>query len=136
MTKCHLSLEITHWVTSDLDLDLKCEFSYDTSDPLAVTLNLDTEGPRPVRWVFCRDLLADGMAARRGEGSVVLWPLLDGDDERFSSFCVRVGAGDRTALFEIPVEPVCRWLASTWALVPRGTELDGVDWDELVQLTD
>ncbi|MFD6530990.1 SsgA family sporulation/cell division regulator [Streptomyces sp. NPDC060184] len=136
MKKCRLSLEITHWVTPELDLDLTCAFSYDTSDPLAVTLELDTGGPRPVRWVFCRQLLADGMTARSGEGSVVLWPLLDADDERFSSFCVRVGAGDRTALFEIPVEPVGRWLARTWAMVPRGTELDGVDWDELVQLAD
>ncbi|WP_031010117.1 SsgA family sporulation/cell division regulator [Streptomyces sp. NRRL F-5727] len=135
MKKCHLTLEITHWVTSELPLDLTCEFGYDTSDPLAVSLVLDSHGARPVRWFLCRELLADGLVARAGEGEVVLWPLLDSDGER-SSFCVRVGGGDRTALFEIPVEPVARWLARTWEMVPRGTELEGVDWDELVQLAE
>ncbi|MFF9340324.1 MULTISPECIES: SsgA family sporulation/cell division regulator [unclassified Streptomyces] len=132
MKKCPLSLEITHWVTSALSRRLKCEFSYDTGDPLAVTLTLDTDGERPVRWNLCRELLADGMVAEAGEGEVVLWPLSDGESG-YSSFCLRVGGGDRTALFEIPAEPVGEWLARTWAAVPRGTELDGVDWDELLQ---
>ncbi len=132
MKKCHLSLEITHWVTPTLARELKCAFSYDTGDPLAVTLVLDADGERPVRWNLCRDLLADGMVAEAGEGEVVLWPLFDAESGR-STFCVRVGGGDRTALFEIPAEPVAEWLARTWAVVPRGTELDGVDWDELLQ---
>ncbi|MEV0175499.1 SsgA family sporulation/cell division regulator [Streptomyces sp. NPDC050803] len=135
MKKCHLSLEITHWVTSELSLMLNCEFSYDAQDPLAVTLVLDSDGGRPVRWIFCRQLLTEGMTARAGEGDVVLWPLLDSDGEA-SSFCVRVGGGERTALFEIPAEPVREWLAGTFAMVPRGTELDGVDWDQLVQLAE
>ncbi|MGW0812763.1 SsgA family sporulation/cell division regulator [Streptomyces viridiviolaceus] len=135
MKKCHLTLEITHWVTTELSLDLNCEFTYDTSDPLAVTLVLDSDGERPVRWIFCRQLLADGLVARVGEGEVVLWPLFDSDGER-STFCLRVGGGDRTALFEIPIEPIGQWLARTWEMVPRGTELEGVDWDELVQLAE
>ncbi|KOV92007.1 MULTISPECIES: SsgA family sporulation/cell division regulator [unclassified Streptomyces] len=135
MRKCHLSLEITHWVTSELARELNCEFSYDTSDPLAVTLVLDTDGEHPVRWVFCRQLLADGLVARVGEGDVVVWPLPDEDGEQ-SAFCVRVGVGDRSALFEVPAGPVGQWLAGTWAMVPRGTELDGVDWDALVQLAE
>ncbi|WP_414496754.1 SsgA family sporulation/cell division regulator [Streptomyces sp. CRN 30] len=111
-------MEITYWVTSELSLDLECEFSYDALDPLAVTLVLGLDGERPVRWVFCRQLLADGMVTRVGEGEVVLWPMLDEDGER-SSFCVRVGAGDRVALFEVPTDPVGQWLAGTWAMVPR-----------------
>ncbi|ALO99218.1 Cell division protein, regulatory protein [Streptomyces hygroscopicus subsp. limoneus] len=134
MKKCQLSLEVTHWVTSDLTLTLNSEISYDTHDPLAVTLVLDSDGERPVRWVFSRDLLADGMSARVGEGDVVLWPVCDLDGEP-SSFCVRVG-GARTALFEIPAGPVMTWLAGTYTMVPRGAELHGVDWDELVQLAE
>ncbi|SEE58498.1 SsgA family sporulation/cell division regulator [Streptomyces sp. TLI_105] len=135
MKKCHLSLESTLWVTTELPLDLTCEFSYDTSDPLAVTLVLDSEGERPVRWNFCRQLLADGLVARAGQGEVVLWPLPAADNEP-ASFCVQVGGRGRMALFEIPSEPVAQWLARTWAMVPSGTELDGVDWDELLQLAD
>ncbi|MER6120662.1 SsgA family sporulation/cell division regulator [Streptomyces sp. NPDC001743] len=134
MKKCHLSLEITHWVTHELALDLDCEFTYDTSDPLAVTLVLGADSERSVRWIFCRQLLADGLTARVGEGEVVLWPLLDGEGEP-ATFCARVG-GARTALLEIPARPVGQWLARTYAMVPRGTELDGVDWDELVQLAE
>ncbi|MGV9915455.1 SsgA family sporulation/cell division regulator [Streptomyces tendae] len=135
MKKCHLSLKIAHWVTPDLLVVLKCEFSYDPADPLAVTLDLDTDGARAVRWIFCRQLLADGLVSRVGEGDVVLWPLLDDNGER-SSFCLRVGAGEHVALFEVPAAPVGRWLARTWAMVPSGTELEGVDWNELVQLAE
>ncbi|MFF3606776.1 SsgA family sporulation/cell division regulator [Streptomyces sp. NPDC002463] len=135
MKQCHLSLEITLWGTSELPLELNCEFSYDTRDPLAVTLILNSDGERPVRWNLCRRLLADGLVSRVGEGDVVLWPLFDRDGEQ-PSFCVRLGGGDRAALFEVPTEPVSRWLARTWDMVPSGTELDGVDWDELLQLAE
>lgn len=134
MKKCQLALEITHWVFSELDLPLQCEFSYDTQDPLAVTLVLDTEGVRPVTWALSRDLLAEGMTARVGEGDVTCWPVLDHDGEP-SSFCVRVGSTHK-AVFEIPAEPVVSWLARTYDMVPRGTELDGVDWDEWAQLAE
>ncbi|WP_121714455.1 SsgA family sporulation/cell division regulator [Streptomyces sp. E5N91] len=123
MKKCHLSLDLT------------CELSYDTSDPLAVTLVLDSGGARPVRWIFCPQLLADGLVSRAGEGDVVLWPLLDSEGER-SSFCLRVREGDRMAIFEIPTEPIGQWLARTWTMAPRGTELEGVDWNQLVQLAE
>ncbi|MFF4836727.1 SsgA family sporulation/cell division regulator [Streptomyces sp. NPDC001315] len=134
MKKCHLSLQITHWVISDLALTLKCELSYNSADPLAVTMVLDTDRERPVRWVFSRELLAEGLTARVGEGDVVLWPVHDRDGD-LTSFCVRVGSV-RTALFEIDAEPVVNWLARTYEMVPRGSELNGVDWDELVQLAE
>jgi hypothetical protein len=134
MKKCHLALQITHWVFSELDVPLDCEFSYNTHDPLAITLVFDTDGERPVRWIFSRELLAEGMTARAGEGDVVLWPMLDQDGEP-SAFCVQVGS-TRTAVFEIPAEPVAEWLARTYDMVPQGAELDGVDWDELVQLAE
>ncbi|MGV9456857.1 SsgA family sporulation/cell division regulator [Streptomyces sp. NPDC003635] len=134
MRKFHRSLEITHWVTPALPFRLSCEFSYDTQDPLAVTLLLDSDGERPVRWILLRELLAEGITARSGEGDVVIWPVPDQDGEP-SSFRVLLGS-DHTALFEIPVEPVQEWLSGTYSLVAPGTELDGVDWDELVQLAE
>ncbi|MEU6840388.1 SsgA family sporulation/cell division regulator [Streptomyces sp. NPDC046716] len=127
----HLTVELTHWVTSALALRRSAEFSYDTGDPLAVTLIVEADGNRLVRWVFARDLLTEGLAARAGEGDVALWPV-DGPDGERSAYCLRLGS-TRTALFEIPAAPVVRWLAGTYALVARGAELDGVDWDVLVQ---
>jgi hypothetical protein len=129
----HLSLEITHHVTSSLAVRLNCAFSYRTDDPLAVTLVFGDDTEWPVRWVLCRELLAAGLVSRQGEGEVVLWPAPDDDGP--SSFCLRVG-GDRTALFEIPVGPVAEWLAGTYAMVPPGTELSGVDWTGLLELAE
>ena len=137
MKKYHLTLEIARWLSSDLALTLSCEFSYAEHDPFAVTLVLGTDGELPVRWILSRDLLADGLTARSGEGDVVLWPMYDRPDGEASSLCMRLGnSSTRTALFEMPAEPVAQWLARTYAMVPRGTEMDGVNWDELSQLAD
>ncbi|WP_338704286.1 SsgA family sporulation/cell division regulator (plasmid) [Streptomyces sp. Q6] len=135
MNQSHLSLVVTHRVTSELGLTLNCELSYDAGDPLAVSLVFTGKGPRSVRWIFSRELLAAGMNARTGDGDVVLWPVLDEDGEP-DSLQMRLG-GDRTALIELDAAPVAEWLAETYELVPLGTELDGVDWDALAaQLTE
>ncbi|WP_372346686.1 SsgA family sporulation/cell division regulator [Streptomyces sp. KL116D] len=131
MKKCQLSLQIAHWVFDDLALPRTCEVSYDSTDPLAVALVFETGGRQPVRWVLSRDLMAEGLADHVGEGDVRLWPVHD-DDGDLTSLCVRLGSG-HTALIEFDAEPVANWLARTYEMVPRGTELDGVDWDELVQ---
>ncbi|MGY0489374.1 SsgA family sporulation/cell division regulator [Streptomyces sp. WG-D5] len=135
MKKCHLSLRITHWVFADLALPRPCEVSYDSADPLAVTLVFATGGGKSVRWSFSRDLLAEGLADGTvegvGEGDVRLWPVHD-HEGALTSFCVQLGSA-HTALIEFDAEPVANWLAQTYALVPRGSELDDVDWDELLQ---
>ncbi|MYT71733.1 MULTISPECIES: SsgA family sporulation/cell division regulator [unclassified Streptomyces] len=131
MKKCQLSLKAAHWVFADLALTRTCEVSYDSADPLAVTMVFGTDGERPVRWVLSRDLLADGLTGSVGEGDVRLWPVHD-HDGGLTSLCVRLG-NLHTALIEFDAEPVANWLSRTYELVPRGTELDGVDWDELVQ---
>ncbi|MFD9286592.1 SsgA family sporulation/cell division regulator [Streptomyces mirabilis] len=134
MKKCHLSLQIRHWVSSGLARTLNCEISYSSEDPLAVTMVFNTDAACPVGWVFSRELLADGLNARVGEGDVVLWPMHDHDGD-LTSFCVRIGSA-RTAMFEIAAEPVVNWLDQTYEMVPCGAEFEGVDWDELVQLAE
>ncbi|MFE4690794.1 SsgA family sporulation/cell division regulator [Streptomyces sp. NPDC056749] len=134
MKKCYLAMQITHWVIPDLARTLNCEFSYNSEDPFAVTMVFNTDAEWPVDWIFARELLADGLNARVGEGDVVIWPMYDHDGGP-TSFCVQVG-GARTALFEIDAEPVVNWLAKTYEMVPCGAELNGVDWDQLVQLAE
>ncbi|MFE7752732.1 SsgA family sporulation/cell division regulator [Streptomyces sp. NPDC057428] len=135
MKNCNLTLEIARWLSPELALRLSCEFSYAEQDPFAVTLVFDTGSECPVRWVLSRDMLADGLSALSGEGDVALWPLYDLPDGVASSFCLRL-VNTSTALFEIPSEPVAQWLERTYAMVPQGTEMDGVNWDELSQLAD
>ncbi|MGW0856925.1 SsgA family sporulation/cell division regulator [Streptomyces sp. NPDC002690] len=134
MKKSHLALEITRWLDDDLASALACEFSYDPHDPLAVTMVFRADSEWPVRWVVSRDLLAEGMTLRAGEGDVVLWPTQEREGVA-ATFFMRIG-GARTAFFEIPTEPFAEWLAATYLQVRRGAELEGADWDALVQLAE
>ncbi|GGJ28749.1 hypothetical protein GCM10010121_045110 [Streptomyces brasiliensis] len=111
---------------------ISCEFSYDVRDPYAVTLILDSEGEHPVRWVFSRELLADGLTGSAGEGDVTVWPESDGGGGWF--LWLEVGRDPHTALFEMPAEPVTEWLLETYGLVPEGQESTGVEWDALTHL--
>lgn len=131
MKKCHLTLTITQWVAHRLTMPIACEFSFSAKDPYAVSLIFDAEGERPVRWVFSRELLAEGLTGLAGDGDVVLWPesALSGHDNLW----IEVGAA-HTALFEIPAKPVAEWVAATYAMVPRGQEMAEADWDRLTQL--
>jgi hypothetical protein len=131
MQKCHLTVKATQWVAGRLPVPITCEFSYISRDPYAVTLIFDAEGERPVRWVFSRELLTDGITAKSGEGDVVVWP--ESSDEGQLSMWLKVGH-THTALFEVAAEPVAKWLASSYGLVPRGQEAACADWDELTQV--
>ncbi|MHC3469393.1 SsgA family sporulation/cell division regulator [Streptomyces sp. 7R007] len=133
MTKCTLTVQITHWIARRLPAPITCEFAFDTGDPLAVTLVFDPEGEFPVPWVFARELLTEGLTARAGQGEVEVWPH---DDEGGRSLWIEVrnATTGHTALFEAPARPVAQWLARSYALVPRGREMTDVDWDELTQL--
>jgi hypothetical protein len=132
MRKCHLAIVATHWVVRRLPVSLACEFSYNTADPLAVTVIFDSEGEYPVQWVFGRDLLADGLTTRTGQGDVEVWPDL-GEAER-PLLWIRVGHDNHTALFAVPAQPVGQWLARCYAMVARGDEMAHVDWEELSYL--
>ncbi|WP_409467194.1 SsgA family sporulation/cell division regulator [Streptomyces sp. HC307] len=133
MRKCHLTVDITYWVVRQLPVPIRCEFSFRPGDPFAVTLIFD-DGEQPVRWVFSRELLTEGLTARVGHGDVAVWPEYDPEGE--SMVWIEVGKTRHKALFEIPALPVAQWLASTYALVPRGQETAGADWDELTLLTE
>lgn len=134
MKKCHRAVEITHWVVGRLPVPIVCELSYSPQDPYAVTLIFDAESERPVRWVFARELLTEGLTVKVGHGDVSVWPEHEPDGR--SMVWVEVGNARQKALFEMPALPVAQWLAGTYALVPRGQEMVGVDWDELTQLTE
>ncbi|MFE7752185.1 SsgA family sporulation/cell division regulator [Streptomyces sp. NPDC057428] len=135
MNQCDLTMDIARWLSPELAFTVSCEFSYADQDPFAVTLVLDADGVRPVRWVLSRDLLADGLTARSGTGDVMVWPVHDLPDGETSSFCLRL-VNTHAVVFEIAAEPVAQWLARTYTMVPRGTEMDGADWDELLQFAD
>ncbi|MFF4837977.1 SsgA family sporulation/cell division regulator [Streptomyces sp. NPDC001315] len=132
MRKAHLTSAATYWVAKRLPVMISCEFSYDVRDPYAVTLILNSEGEHPVRWVFSRELLADGLAGSVGEGDVTVRSESDGAGGWF--LWLEVGRAPHTALFEMPAEPVTEWLLETYRLVPAGQEAACVEWDQPAHL--
>jgi hypothetical protein len=54
---------------------LVATLSWSSEDPLAVTMSLVTRGGT-VTWVFAQDLLANGLVAPIGAGSVRVWPVV------------------------------------------------------------
>ena len=107
-------------------------FSYDPSDPFAVTLTLKAF-PRDVRWTFARDLLVDGLFEPAGEGDVVVFPFLD--PETASAVTVlelRSPSGGFMA--QLPQQELQAFVRAMLDSVPLGAESDLIDLDRLVDL--
>lgn len=117
---------VTHPLTLDLltasgsVLPLEAEFSYSTTDPLAVVAMFHTGESEPVRWVFARDLLSEGMDHRTGDGDMVVWPAVG--VEGAPAVHIRLRSPDGDALLEADAAAVQQFLKLTWALVTPGTE--------------
>jgi Streptomyces sporulation and cell division protein, SsgA len=116
-------------------LPLDAQLRYRASDPLAVEALFDAGVAEPVRWVFSRDLLVQGMDRRSGDGDVVVWPATGASGG--ATVHLRLSSPDGSALLEAPVEAVRDFLADTYRLVPLGHEGDHLDLDAtLDQLLD
>lgn len=111
-------------------LPLNAELHYSAEDPLAVEAHFDDGSSEPVRWVFARDLLADGMKELSGDGDVVVWPTIDADDQPAVQLRLNSPHGD--ALLEAAASELDAFLAATWRLVPPGTEHRHIDVDDVV----
>jgi hypothetical protein len=107
------------------DAEIAAEFRYDPTDPLAVSLAIGVECPTPVVWVFGRDLLAEGVNQRCGEGDITIEPAsdLDSRDIRFTL------ATDRLATMTASRDKIVEFLVESFTVVASGCEVDrlGVD---------
>ena len=103
-----LPIDLEHIGADDKLTPLEAVLIYRPADPYAVKLDIVPPDGDRVVWEFGRDLLADGLAQRAGAGGgdVVIWPCTDG------------------ALHIMLRSPM------TYAVVPRGKELDAVDVDQ------
>jgi hypothetical protein len=108
------------------------EFRYDTDDPYAISIHFDSCG-EDLTWTFARDILVQAMDEAAGLGDVRAWPvrcrrgrdvimlaLSNSEEEEYD------------VLFEIPREPVARFLRHTFLAVPRGEESAHIDLDSVV----
>ena len=120
-----------HLLSSEGDvLPLTAELHYSADDPIAVKACFDDGSPEPVRWVFARELLAEGMKELNGDGDVVIWPTIDTDGQ--AAVQLRLSSPHGDALLEASASEVEEFLAATWRLVPPGTEHRHIDVDDVI----
>ncbi len=121
-----LSLDIERVLGVSARQTVGAEFRFSPEAPWCVSVGLVVEDGPCVRWRIGRELLQQGLHSMSGLGDVQMWP--SHLEERATSW-LKLCSGDMAALFELPVPPLADWLQRTYALVPAGRELAGVDWD-------
>ena len=108
------------------------ELEYTSGDPFAVVAVFRTSHS-PIRWVFARDLLAEGLFAPVGDGDVHVWPCLDTRGQ--AVVLIELNSPDGEALLQASSRDVSEFLQHTFELVPRGAEELQLDLDHtLLQL--
>ncbi len=120
-------------LTSEGALPLQAELRYDPADPYAVETLFDAGGDQPVRWVFARDLLAQGLSRAVGELDISVRPAID--EHGAAAVHILLDSPDGRALLESNADEVREFVSKAYALVPAGCESDHIDVDaELLSL--
>lgn len=105
-------------------LPVQADLEYDAHDPYAVVVAYHSGGGT-VRWMFGRDLLADGLLTPSGDGDVIISPA---DDVSIVVFAL--SAPDGCAVLEAPAQELAEFLDRTYDVVPAGTEPEWFDFDQ------
>jgi len=105
-------------------LPVQADLEYDPEDPYAVVVAYHSGGGT-VRWMFGRDLLADGLLTPSGEGDVIISPA---DDTSIVIFAL--SAPDGCAVLEASAEELAEFLDRTYDVVPAGSEQEWFDFDQ------
>lgn len=124
-----LSLDLHRMLDAFARYTVQAEFRFATGAPLVVTVTFLVEGIPCITWLIGRDLLYQGLFWLSGLGDVQVWPAHL--DERSTAW-LQLDSYDLTALFEVPVAPLAEWLEYSFALVPAGEEMEGLDWDDII----
>jgi Streptomyces sporulation and cell division protein, SsgA len=96
---------------------------YQASDPYAIEMALDTGQAEPVRWMFARDLLVDGLHNHAGDGDVRFWPT-DRDPDLLN---ISLSSPDGQAHLQAPLTAIVSFLDRTFDAVPSGHESGYID---------
>lgn len=116
-------------VSSGRICHLEASFSYDSTDPYAVTIEFSTGNTR-IPWQFARDLLDRGLTMPYGDGDVHMWPSLDYQGHAVLVIELSSDTGEFRA--QARSRDVMRFLQRSYEIVPAGDESEHVDLDSLV----
>jgi hypothetical protein len=129
---CELPVEFV--LSHEVSVPMHAALRYEADDPYAVRTVFHPPGRDvTVEWFFSRDMLAQALSGRTGQGGDVhMWPAVDaGRDVVYVALCAPAGS----ALLAFPAYDVRAFLRETWSLVLPGREADRFDLDaELAQL--
>jgi hypothetical protein len=100
-------------------LAARIHLSYDPRDPYAVVMVIRVTGNDEVRWMFSRDLLAEGTRCSSGMGDVTVEPCPEGPSALLH---MTLRNDVSSAVMEMRLEPIKEFLGSTYELVPVGWE--------------
>lgn len=123
LTTTTTAVQITQAET-DADLSLGAEFHYDPTDPLAVTMVIESVSG-PVRWTFARELILNGQFEPTGDGDVHIWPCLDTDGA--AVVIVELQSSVGATVLQFPSRAVHEFVSASLTTVPEGTEQHDVD---------
>lgn len=113
-------------VGADVPVLMTAELEYTANDPYAVTAVFHTAAD-PIRWVFSRDLLDEGLVHDVGHGDVQIVPGRNEDGEHVVQ--VRLSSPDGVAVLEASADGVLEFLGRSYSLVPPGEESAYLDID-------
>ncbi|WP_052681619.1 SsgA family sporulation/cell division regulator [Saccharothrix sp. ST-888] len=123
-----LPLEAQLYVGEGQFIDLPVPFRYCRDAPFAVVLEFPEAEEAVGTWEFSRDLLWEGLHKPAGLGDVRIWPPCQCHGRTLLRIML-IGP-DGTALLDLPLKPLRSWLRKeSYALVPRGTEAELIDWE-------
>ncbi|MFD7437973.1 SsgA family sporulation/cell division regulator [Streptomyces sp. NPDC059861] len=108
---------------------------YTARDPYALHATFPVEEfSGTVEWAFSRDLLAEGLTRRAGEGDVRVWPTAVGPGR--DVLYIALGPLVDSALVEAFLPDLETFLRRTQSVVPPGAESQRFDMDaELAHLS-
>lgn len=104
---------------------LTAHLHYTGDDPYALRMEFHVGVTDPVEWIFARDLLAEGMVSRAGEGDIRMWPGQPGH----KVLNIALSSPFGQAQFEAPMAVLSGFLLRTYEVVPAGHEQDFIDLD-------
>ncbi|MFE3454993.1 SsgA family sporulation/cell division regulator [Nonomuraea sp. NPDC059194] len=132
MSASEIAKGLTLWPADRPDYPMGATVHYQASDPYAIRLAF-VQGSRETRsWTFGRELLAEGLSCRAGEGDVTVAPHEDVDDYLTLTFTPAPEDGGYPIALYAKREAVERLVDEVYGLVPVGREHRHIDVDAVI----
>jgi hypothetical protein len=116
-----MTAELSAWMLQPnyVAVAARIHLLYDSSDPYAVTMAVCVQDQKPIRWMFSRELLDDGLRQPSGIGDVTITPCPQAPTAMLH---VKLRDDIFAADLEMRSLPVTEFLRLSYLQVPAGTE--------------